>query len=118
MSPAEVRLLHALGGTTVTVGWLRDTETRVPVTLVVSRGRLLRREGFKRHVPVGSAVLTFANKHGLAIALRGTTYEHDILTFMEQDEHLQSLGWRVCYVPTTLLGNSHEVRKTVLGLYA
>lgn len=116
MTPAEVRLLHILGGSTVTLGFLRDRETSLPVTLIVSRGRLLRREGFKRRVMVAGQMLSFANARGLAITLL-QGYENDVLAYMEQSEQLAEAGWRVCYVPTSLLRDSKAVYKQVIGAF-
>lgn len=93
-APVQVRLLEILGGTTITIGAIRHNNR--PLTLTLSRGRLLRSAKFRRQVLDGFGVL--ANDIKWAIAIQGPEYERDVVAAYERDEKWAEQGWRVAHV--------------------
>lgn len=109
--PAEVRLLQILGGSVIVIGSIRRNGR--PLTITLSRGRLLRSERFRRSVIDDQGML--ANDVRWAIAIQGKDYERDVIAAYEQDEQLQAAGWRVRWIPEAWLWtNPSRVRKNVL----
>lgn len=93
---AEVRLLEVLGGTTLTIGAIqRGGRT---CTLILSKGRLLRSERFRR-VAADSRMVLWMNDVGQILAVQGRDYEHDIVKYFEADEALKQQGFRVQWLP-------------------
>lgn len=92
--PVEVRLVEILGGTTLTIGTFRRNGN--PLTITLSRGRLLRSRRFRRAVVDGCGVL--ANDVAWAIRIMGKEYENDVVRMFEHDEYLEEHGWRLGYV--------------------
>lgn len=110
--PEQVRLLHILGATTLTLGFVRHKNTNFPLTIILSRGRLLRREHFKA-ISNNSTIL-LANDIRWAIALQGRNYENDVVSAYEYDEKLKEMGWVVRYIPERWLWqNPFKVRAEV-----
>jgi very-short-patch-repair endonuclease len=111
-SPDEIRLEQILGGTTITFGRFRDKQTGYPLSFVMTRGRLLRSERFRRAVLDDKGVL--ANDVRMAIGIRGPEYEHDVLNAMERDEWLAEQGWTLRWIPRSwLYTNPDKVRAIV-----
>lgn len=93
---AEIRLLEILGGSTLTIGRLRhDGRT---FTLILSRGKLLKSEHFKR-VALDNRTTLFMNDINQAIMIQGDDYQYDVLKYQEQEEALAERGIRVRYIP-------------------
>lgn len=115
--PVETRLINVLGGTTLTLGWLRDKATGHQFTLILSRGKLLRSERFRRAALTPGGIL--ANDIKWAIAVQGPEYEHDVVAAYEQDEKLAAAGWRLWYVRAAdVWQNPGRVKKDVLQFLA
>lgn len=92
--PVETRLLQVLGGSTLTIGAVRRGNK--PMTITLSRGRLLRSERFRRSVVDDMGVL--ANDLRWAISVQGKDYEMDVVKAYEKDERLEAAGWRLMYI--------------------
>ena len=111
-TPAEVRLVQILGGKTLTLHTIKDKETNLPLTIVLSRGKVLRREHFKR---TGDTLILFSNDIKWALALEGREYQRDIVAAYERDQQLLSDGWRIKYIRAyDLFNNPDRVRQNVL----
>ncbi len=103
--PLETRLITVLGGTVLTVGAFRHKKTGYPLSLVLSRGRLLRSERFRRSVRVDDGgTLELANDIKWAITIRGSEYYRDVVAAYERDELLKEQGWRIRYISMRDLG--------------
>lgn len=110
-TPIDSRLLEILGGTTLTIGALRHNG--YPLTLTLSRGRLLRSERFRRQVLGGKGVL--ASDVKWAIQIMGPEYERQVVSMYERDEKLEAAGWRLLYVRwQDVWHNPKRVRRDVL----
>jgi hypothetical protein len=108
--PLETRLIQIRGGTTLTIGTLRR-EGR-PFTVVISNGRLLRSERFRRSVIDDQGML--ANDLKWAIKLQGPEYERDVVAAYERDEAMAEAGWIVKTIPVRwLYENPNKVRTSV-----
>lgn len=113
-SPVQVRLIEILGGTTITIGSIRHRN--VPMTLTLSRGRLLRSKRFRRAVLDGQGVL--ANDVRWAVQIMGPEYERDVVAAFERDERLEAEGWHLAYVNMRdIWNNPAKVRKSLLPFF-
>lgn len=111
--PIDVRLLEILGGTTFTIGGIRRYNR--PLTIVLSRGKLLRSRRFRRMVLDGQGVL--ASDIKWAIKIQGEEYERDVVLAFDRDERLRSTGWRVAYVSIKDLWQNPElVRRKLMPI--
>jgi hypothetical protein len=110
-SAVEVRLVEILGGTTFTIGRFRRNGRAM--TVMLSRGRLLRSRRFRRGVLDGMGVL--ANDIQWAITIRGADYERNVVAAYERDEKLRTAGWRLAYVSVRdIWHNPDNVRANLL----
>jgi hypothetical protein len=100
----DARLVQVLGGTTFTIGGIRRNGR--PMTIVLSRGKMLRSRKFRKVVLDGMGCL--ANDVKWAIAIQGPEYERDVVTAYERDERLAAAGWRVAYIQVRDLWQSPE----------
>jgi very-short-patch-repair endonuclease len=108
--PQQTRLENILGATTVTCGRFRRNGK--PLTITLSRGRLLRSERFRRSVVDDMGVL--ANDIRMAIQVEGPEYERQVVAMYERDEKLREQGWVVRYIPQRWLWeNPAKVRQAV-----
>jgi hypothetical protein len=110
-SPVQVRLIEILGGTTITIGAIR--RHNMPMTITLSRGRLLRSSRLRRGYLDGMGVL--ANDIQWAIAIKGPEFERDVIMAYERDEKLQQMGWRLAYISARdIWQNPARVRASIL----
>lgn len=113
-SPVHVRLIEILGGTTITIGTIRRGNR--PMTITLSRGRLLRSRKFRRAVLDGMGCL--ANDVKWAIAIQGPDYERDVVSAFERDEKLEAAGWRLAYVQVRdVWHNPERVRASLMPFF-
>jgi very-short-patch-repair endonuclease len=114
-SAVQVRLIEILGGTTFTIGRYRRNGR--PMTITLSRGKLLRSRKFRRIVLDGMGVL--ASDIQWAIAIQGAEYERDVVSAYERDERLEAAGWRLAYVQgRDIWHNPARVRESLLPFFA
>ena len=110
---AEIRLLNALGGSTLTIGRIRSPKTKQPMTLILSRGRLLRRKRFER---MNDSMFLFGSKaKKYVLALQTPAAHRDIVAEMETEDNLHNAGWHVSWIaPEELQKDPRKVRHQVL----
>ena len=106
----ETRLIEVLGGTTITIGGLRRNGRQL--TIVLSRGGLLRSERFRRAALNSDGVL--ANDIQWAIKIRGHEYERDVVSAYELDERMKADGWRVRNIPARWLYEQPEKVRSIV----
>jgi hypothetical protein len=110
-TPVQVRLIEILGGTTFVIGGVR--RNNLPMTIVLSRGKLLRSRRFRRAVVDGMGCLASDIKY--AIAVQGPEYERRVVEAFERDEKLEAMGWNLVYVRwQDVWQNPSKVRSDVL----
>lgn len=115
--PAEVRLLSILGGSSLTLGFIKSRETGYPLTLVLSRGPVLRAEKFK--FAAGGSLINLANDIKWGLCIEGAEYEHDVVTAQEMRDYLTGRDWHLLYIPERWLwSNPAKVRDMVLQFVA
>lgn len=99
-SPAELRFIELMGGRYVTLPFFRHYKTGFCGALVLSMGKTLRREGFRREVRVGAKFCDFGNDIKRAIEIDGS-YFHDIVEQQERDDYFAKYDWRVLHIDAT-----------------
>lgn len=115
-TPAEVRLVQIMGGKTLTLHNIKDNKSGLPMTLILSKGKVLRREHFKR---TGDTLILFSNDIKWCLALEGREYQRNVVAAMERDEWMRDNGWRVKYIRADWLWNKPDlVRQNVLQFLA
>jgi hypothetical protein len=113
--PVQVRLIEILGGTTITIGGIRHNNR--PMTLTISRGKLLRSRRFRRAVINDHGVL--ATDVRWAIIIQGADYERDVVSAYQRDEQLEREGWNLAYISLKdIWNNPNRVRQNLLPLFA
>lgn len=108
--------MEILGGKALTVHAVRDKKTGLPLTIILSRGPVLRREHFRR---TGDRLILFSNDIKWALAVQGREYERDVVAAYERDEKLREAGWRIKYIKADWLWNKPDlVKRDVLQFLA
>lgn len=103
IDPAEVRLLEIVGGTTLTIGRIkRDGK---PMTIVLTHGKLLRSEKFKK-VAIDNKSILYMNDVNHAIMVQLDDGKMDIVKEQELSEKFMAAGIRVRYIPQRWLENN------------
>lgn len=114
-SPAELRFIELMGGKVLTFKCLKSTKTGFPLALVLSLGKTLRGEGFKREVRVGRYYADFANDVGWVIEIDGKAFHRDIVYEQQRDDYFKLFDWRVLRIDAAKLWNSgQKVQRNVL----
>ena len=91
MSPAEARFVAVMGGAVYTLPFLKSKRTGFPFSIVLTLGRTLRTEKFKREVRFGKYFVDFANDVDRIIEIDGATYHMDVVADFERDQYIR--GW-------------------------
>lgn len=114
-SPAEVRFIRLMGGRVITIGRIKHYKTKYPLAIVVSLGRVLTRQNFRREVLVGTKLCDFGNDLKAAIEIDGKYY-HDIVEQVERDEYFAQYDWRVLHIEASMLWREpSKVQQMVLN---
>lgn len=100
---AEIRLLELCGATTLTIGRIKR-DGRV-MTIVLSNGKLLKSEKFRRVALENKAVL-YMNDVGHVLGILGHDYETNVLKYQDMEDSLESRGYRVQFIPQRWLENN------------
>ena len=117
-SPAEVRFIQIMGGRVVIIERIKHPKTKFPMVIVLSLGKILTRENFKREVRVGSKLCDFGNDLKTAIEIDGR-YFHDIIEQVERDEYFTNYGWRVLHIEASKLWREpSKIQQMVLEFLA
>lgn len=101
-TPVQVRLIEILGGSTITIGAFR--RDNLPMTIMLTRGKLLRSKRFRAAILDGTGML--ANDIKWAIKILGPEYERDVVAAYEMDERLHQDGWHMAYVSARDIWNN------------
>lgn len=105
-SAAEVRFVEIMGGKFFTVSWLRHWQTKRPLTIIYSLGKVLESERFGREVFCGGRFwVDFANDIYMGIDVDGAAYHTDVVRQFERDSHLYQRGYRIIHIPAVKLWN-------------
>lgn len=117
-SPAEVRFIQIFGGTVLIFKNIRHYRTKFPLTIVVSLGRVLRRELIKREVRAGAMYIDYAfvNEYvKRGIEIDGKAWHRDVVREQQRDEYLNNRGWKILHIDAADLYRRPEwVKKRVL----
>lgn len=106
--PAEVRLLEVLGGITVTIG--RIQRGGRPLTFILSEGKLLKSEHFRR-VAADNKTVLYMNDVQHVLAIRADDFKRDVIGEFEADEALREQGYRIRSIPESLIINNPRQAK-------
>lgn len=111
IDPAEVRLLTILGGAVLTIGKLKRDGR--PFSLVLSQGKLLRSEKFKR-IALDNQTVLYMNDINNAIMIQMEDQRLDIVKEQELADRLIEADIRVRYIPQRWLeSNPVQALKSV-----
>ncbi len=86
------------------------------MTIILSHGRLLRSEKFKR-VANDSRSILYMNDIGRVIAIQGYDYAHNVVEYFEQEEQLEAQGLVVQYVRQSQLENDPAAAKQLVSRF-
>lgn len=117
-SPAEVEFIRIMGGRVITFERLKHPQTHFPAVIVLSMGRVLRRNLVNREVRVGKHWVDFGAvtpyyKRGIEID--GEQYHNDIVAQIERDEYFANYGWSVLHIKAVEVRNQPDkVQRLVL----
>lgn len=103
VTPVEARLVEVLGGKTMRVESLAGHKLDQPVTLILRRPKILKKEHFSR---TGDSVILYSNDLKMCLALKGYEYRRDVIGSWERDEKLKADGWRIQYIDIEWLANN------------
>lgn len=114
-SPAEIRFVELMGGRYVTFKKIRGGPNHFPLVLILSLGRELRAEHYRREVRVGKYFVDFGNDVGAAIEIDGRQYHMDVVADIEREMYLYARSWRLLRVQAPRLWNDPKrVQRDVL----
>lgn len=121
-SPAEVEFVRLMGGKAIVIDSIKHPNTKFPLTIFTSMGRMLRREFVQREVRVGGMYVDFAfvTKYAKkAIEIDGQFYHRDIVKEQSRDDYLKARGWRVMHIEAvSLYREPARVQQRVLAFLA
>lgn len=101
ISPAEARFIEIMGGKVVKFDWITHPKTGFNLGVVVSLGKVLRRERIEREVRVGKCFVDFGttNKYyKRGIEIDGRDFHMDVVKELERDEYCWQYGWRLLHI--------------------
>jgi very-short-patch-repair endonuclease len=93
-----MRLIEIMGGHVWRVKWFKDFYTGFPFAVVVSRGKLFRKEHVRREVRIGRYYADFSNDIKRSIEVDGAAY-HDVIKDQERNEYIKSAGYKTLHIP-------------------
>lgn len=119
ISPAEIRFIRLMGGTVIVLDHIHAPYgNKFPLAVVVSLGRILKREHVKREVRVGKHFIDFGVEHKSfkrGIEIDGRNFHQDVLKELERDEYVGEYGWRLLHIQAAdLYRNPNFVQRRVL----
>ena len=114
-SAAEVRLVEIMGGKFLTFKRIRHWQTKRPLTIIYSLGKVLGNEKFGREVRAGRYWVDFMNDLFMGIEVDGAAYHTDVVAQFERDSYLYQRGYRIIHIPAIKLWNDPaHVQQTIL----
>lgn len=88
MSPAEARFVILMGGKVLTSKRFKHRKNGFPVTIVLSLGKYLKSENFKREVRYGRFTTDFANDIDRIIEIDSRRW-HDVVADYDRDLYIK-----------------------------
>lgn len=121
-SPAEMRLIELMGGKVLRVNFIKEPRNKFPMTIVLNRGHLFRREKIKREVGYGSYWVDFANDINRIIEVDGSEYHMDVVADFDREVAIKELcrrrkmDARILRIrPFEMYQNPNLIQQKVLG---
>lgn len=97
-SPAELDFIRLLGGRVLVFKHVRLGSHGFPLAIVLSLGRELKAEHFRREVRIGAFFADLANDVGRALDVDGVRYHTDKLREQRRDEYCAKHGYRILHI--------------------
>jgi very-short-patch-repair endonuclease len=118
-SPAELKLIEIMGGKVFRISWLKHPKTKHKFALVISIGKPLKTEKFKREVRIGKYFVDFGNDVCWAIEVDGKNFHRDVVAEFDRDSYIYSRGWRMWHIDAARLWNQPDIvqREVLRFLY-
>lgn len=91
MSPAEARFVILMGGKVITFKRFKHRKNGFPVTIVLSLGKYLKSENFKREVRYGKYFVDFANDVDRIIEIDGWQYHMDVVADFDREIAIKTM---------------------------
>lgn len=115
-----MRFIEIMGGRVLTIGKLKSRRTGFPMTFVLSMGKVLKDEQFRREVRVGKYYIDFGNDVCWGIEIDGKKWHMDVVADFERESYLYQRGWRIKRIDAVKLWNQpDQVQREILQfLYA
>lgn len=117
--------MRLMGAKLFTLGWLKSTPQGFPLTLVLSRGKILRRAKIKREVRIGRCWTDFANDLYWCIEIDGSPWHQDVVADFDREVYMkeyllrQHKDMRILRIPAPRLWHdSAGVQRDVLKFLA
>lgn len=119
-SPAELKLIEIMGGKFLKINKLKHPKTHFPFAIVLSMGKVLETEKFKREVRIGKYFVDFGNDIAWAIEVDGKNFHRDVVAEFDRDSYIYQRGWRIWHIDAVRLWNSPDLvqREVLKFLYA
>lgn len=108
-----------MGGKVLTIGWLRHPKTKFKFAIVLSLGKFLKDEKYKREVRCGRYFIDFGNDVLRGIEVDGAEYHTDIVAAFDRDSYLYQRSWKVMHIMAVRLWSEPAVvqREVLQFLY-
>lgn len=85
-----------------------------PLTIVLSRGKILRRHKIRREVRVGRYYVDLANDIGWGIEIDGKYFHMNVVADFDRDAYLLERGWRVIHIKAARIWNDPAGTKAMV----
>lgn len=95
-SPAELRFIELMGGKILRLP-IRNRKG-FSLVYIISIGKILREEKFKREVRCGAFYIDFGNDIGRGLEIDGKKFHMDVVYEFERDIYLSERNWRVLHI--------------------
>lgn len=112
ISPAEIRFIEIMGGKVITFDWVKHHRTNFALGIVITLGKILKREHIEREVRIGKYYVDFgvANKYyKRAIEIDGRNFHRDIVKEQERDDYCAGFGWSILHIQATDLWQQPDI---------
>jgi very-short-patch-repair endonuclease len=87
-----------------------------PLALVLSRGKILKEEKFKREVRAGRYWIDLANEIYVGLEVDGEKWHRDVVAQFDRDSYLYMRGWRIHHISAIRLWlEPNKVQQEVLS---
>ena len=100
-SPAEVYFIELMGGKCKVINNVRHRKTGFPMVIILSLGKYLKSENYKREVRVGSKYVDFGNDLQRGIEINGRQWHSDVVAEQKHRDYLEDRGWIILHIDVT-----------------